>query len=172
MKKGAVNRKKPMKNYVILGVIVLVTVLLVTYLCLWYKEYQEYQSTIPVLRGTILEVTDVELSHYIQENDTAVIYLCVPSNSKCRNFETDLKKLIEKQQWKDNLTYLNLEDDVKADAILQNLTDQYQITQSLTRYPAFLLFENGTVTEVLQGTGYTDLSMGEVEQFFEVHQIN
>ena len=101
-----------------------------------------------------------------------MIYLCVPSNSKCRNFETDLKKLIEKQQWKDNLTYLNLEDDVKADAILQNLTDQYQITQSLTRYPAFLLFENGTVTEVLQGTGYTDLSMGEVEQFFEVHQIN
>lgn len=167
MKKKNKNLPKPLKNYIILGVICGLTLLLVIYLCLWYREDQKYQATIPILRGVIPEITEVELSHYVQENDSVLLYLCVPSNEECRNFEQDLKKMIMKKGLKDDITYLNLEDDNQATDILRTIEEQYNVPRQKLEYPTFLLFDNGTVSQVLQGNDYTDLSMSEVEQFLD-----
>lgn len=167
MKTKAVNLKKPFKNYVILGVILVLTVLAVIYLSLWYQKWKEYQDAIPILRGIVPEITEVELSHYVQESDQAVVYFCSPSNETCRHFENDLKKIILKQELKDVITYLNLENDTHANVILGDLTTKYQVTQPLTSYPGFLLFIDGKVEKVLQGSTYHNLTISEVEQFLK-----
>ncbi len=169
MKKKRKNLPKPLKNYVILGLICGVTILAVIYLCLWYRQYRAYQDTIPTLRGVIPEITERELGHYVQESDRALLYLCVPANDMCRNFEKDLKTMILKKELKDELTYLNLENETHAEVILKNLHDEYHMNQDLLGYPAFLLFENGEVYKVLQGNDYTDLSLSEVEQFLDTY---
>lgn len=165
------KKKKPLKNYVILGAILAATILGVIYLCLWYREYQEYEEGIPVLRGIIPEITEVELSHYVRENERAIVYLCVPSNKECRYFENDLKKMIIKEELKDKITYLNLSNDNHANVTMMQLTVDYQIKENLTNYPAFLLFENGKVIEVLQGTDTAVLSLGAVENFLNSYDV-
>lgn len=172
MKKILKKNQKPLKNYVIVGLIFIATILLVLYLCNWYDQEQKYRSTIPELRGIVPEITEVELPHYVQENEKSLVYLCVPANENCRYFEKSLKKLIEKRELKDSLTYLNLEDEIKAPVILRNLEKQYHITKTLTYYPTFILFEGGKVKEVLQGTNTALLSLSQVENLLDVYQMN
>lgn len=166
------KNQKPVKNYVILGCIYLLTIFVVIYLCTWYQEYEEYKKTIPELHGIVPEMTKIELGHYVQESDKALVFLCVPSDDTCRQFEKDLKKLIQKRELKDSMVYLNLQDELKAPILFQELKEQYQIKETLSYYPAFLLFENGTVDQVLQGNAYTDLSLGEVEQFLDMYFVD
>lgn len=171
-KTKAVKPAKPFKNYVILGVILTFTIIVAIYLCLWYQEYRAYQDRIPVLRGVVPEITEIELSHYVQESDRAVVYFCSPSNETCRHFENDFKKMILKRELKDSIIYLNLENDNHANVVLKDLIVQYQITEPLTTYPGFLLFVDGKVEKVLQGSTYTNLSLNEVEQFLETYKID
>ena len=158
--------KRPVKNYVILGVLVVASILLVLYLCGWYRAYAKYQMTIPVLRGVVPEIAELEVPHYVQENDAVLLYLGVPSDPSCREFETDLKKLISRKQLKDELTYLNLENEEKATTVLDSLEEQYQ-TEQLNYYPMFIFFEEGTVKKVLQSKADAPLTISLVEQFLK-----
>lgn len=166
----AKNEKKlkqhSIKNYIILGLILLATIGLTIYLCGWYRAYARYQMTIPVLRNIIPEITELEMDHYIQENDAVLIYLGVPSNDKCRDFEVDLKKLISKRQLKDTLTYFNLENEEKAPTILESIYETYH-TEKLNYYPMLLFFEDQEVKAVLQSRADQPLTIQEVEQFLK-----
>ena len=92
------NEKKsiPIKNYFILLLIILGTFFIVYYFYRWYVVYSDYQEDIPVIRDTLLEVSEEEMYHYIQENSTTVVYMCTSEDASCRNFEKSFKKLIER----------------------------------------------------------------------------
>ena len=89
------------KNYLILGVIYVVVIILVLYLASWYTTYKNYQQEIPVLKDTLLEVKTDELGHYLQENPDAILYLCTASDSECREFETSIKKALQNNDYPD-----------------------------------------------------------------------
>ena len=86
------ERKLTLKNYLILLLVFAITIILTLYLCKCYTVYRESIKEIPVIRGTLSEITSEELDHYIQENPNCTVYICTASNPNCRNFEEDFIK--------------------------------------------------------------------------------
>lgn len=163
------SRSIPKKNYIILFLIVLATFLVVYYLYRWYTVYSEYQNDIPVIRDTLLEVSEEEMHHYIQENDLAVIYLCTADDIDCRNFEKSFIKLINKKSLKDDIIYVNLTDIDKTE-FLDNFNNRYSSKKKLKNYPSLISFESGTISDILQ-EGKEKLSIRDVESFIKRNEI-
>lgn len=163
------SRSIPKKNYIILFLIMLATFLIVYYLYRWYTVYLEYQNDIPIIRETLLEVSEEEMHHYIQESGTAVVYLCTADDVDCRNFEKKFVKLINKKSLKDDIIYVNLTD-IDKNQFLDNFNNKYTSKKKLKNYPSLIAFEYGTISDILQ-EGKDKLTVRDVEQFIKRNEI-
>lgn len=171
MQKANEEKKIPMKNYIILGVLFLVTFLLAYYVYRWYVVYSDYQNDIPVIRDSLPEITEEEMEHYIQENPTAVIYVCTAPDSECRSFEKNFKKLVEKESLKDYITYVNLTEENKESFMIRFNNNHPYKKIGLTKYPALIFFEDGEVSDILQASQDKNLTITEVNKFLENNKI-
>lgn len=172
MTKNTEEKKKiPSKNYIILLVIFIVTFLLVYYLYRWYQVYAEYQNDIPVIRDSLTEITKEEMQHYIEENPTNTIYLCTADNQDCRTFEKSFKKLIEKKSLKEYIIYVNLTDQ-NLEEFISEFNEKYPYKVKLTtNIPAFVTFEDGEITDILEKENNEKISIDEVSKYLKVNKI-
>ena len=162
------KKKRTLKNYVILGVIIILFVGLVLYLCKWYKVYDEYQKEIPVIRGSLQEIVSDDLEYYILDNPNSLIYICTANDENCRNFEKKFKKLVEKKELNDKMIYLNVTGLDQNDFVTK-FNDKYSKKKNLkTNYPAIVLFDEGKVVNILQADKDNNLNMSKVEDFIEL----
>lgn len=168
---GDKEKKIPFKNYVILGALFIFGMALTIYLCNWYKVYDDYQKQIPIIRGTLSEITTEELDHYVLENPTTVIYMCTASDYVCRNYEKDFKKLVENNNLQDTIIYLNLSN-VNISEFVDNFNNSYNYKVKLTSsYPALVIFEEGRVVNLLQGSDEEALTVTKTKQFIDINKI-
>lgn len=170
-KKEDTTRKIPKKNYVILAVLFIFSIALVLYLCNLYQVYDEHQKETPIIRDTLSEIASDELDHYILENPTTVIYMCTAENMVCRNYEKDFKKLVEKENLQESIVYLNLSN-LNQTEFVNNFNSKYPYKVSLSsEYPALVVFEDGKIGNVLQGTGDEKLTITKTKQFIDINNI-
>ena len=161
----------PKKNYIIVAIMFLAVVILVVYLCGLYHVYDEHQREIPVIRGTLSEILPDELDHYIMENPTTVIYMCTASDSICRDYEKNFKKLIKQDDLQESIIYLHLSS-IDQEEFVDTFNRTYPYKNSLTKhYPALVSFEDGEIEGILQGTSNQELTISKTEQFIDMHQI-
>ncbi len=159
------------KNYVILALIFLGGILLTVYFCKWYHVYDEYQKQTPVIRGTLSEIMPEDLEHYVMENPTTVIYMCTSSDMVCRNYEKDFKKLVEQETLQDQIIYLNLSN-ADITSFIEKFNQSYPYKVKLTeKYPAIIMFEDGEVKNILQGTEKEKLTITKTKQFIDINKI-
>ena len=172
MTKKTVDDKKLMKNYFLLILIFLVCIGFVLYLCNMYKVYDQYQKETPVIRGAIQEIVPDDLEHYVLDTPTTVIYMCTSYDEECRTFEKDFKKYLSKQEWNNEIVYLNLSDLDQEEFVNSfNSTYPYKKSSLTSHYPAFVLFEDGKVNGLLQGKKDKELTITKVRQFLELNEI-
>ena len=165
------KEKSLFKRYLILVFICLLSVGLVIYLCKWYKVYDDFQREIPVIRDTLFEITDIDLEHYIMDNPSSIIYMCTASNETCRSFEKDLKKLVIKKDYTDVIVYLNLFG-LEQEKFVEEFNNKYKFKNKLTTsYPAIVIFEDGEVSALLQGSEDRKITVGNVKDFLELNSI-
>ena len=165
------KEKSLFKRYLILVFICLLSVGLVIYLCKWYKVYDDFQREIPVIRDTLSEITDIDLEHYIMDNPSSIIYMCTASNETCRSFEKDLKKLVIKKDYTDVIVYLNLSG-LEQEKFVEEFNNKYKFKNKLTTsYPAIVIFEDGEVSALLQGSEVRKITVGNVKDFLELNSI-
>jgi len=169
MKKN-IPQTEILKKYILLGTIYLVTILLTIYLCRCYYIYNQSKQEIPVIRGTLSEITYQELDHYLLENPTAVIYMCTSDSLPCRTFEKDFKKLIARKNLQDEIIYLNLTN-VNLEEFIKEFNQKYIYRIKLeNNCPILVNFDAGKVTNILQESE-GELSISKVKQFIEINQI-
>ena len=165
------KKKIPMKNYIILMLLFIITFLLTFYLYRWYVVYSTYQDNIPVIKDSLTELTEEEMEHYIDENPISTVYICTANDSSCRNFEKNFKKIIEKNSLKEYIIYVRLTDDNKDEFINRFNSNHPYKKSALTKYPAIILFEDGEVSDILQETDNEKLSISDVKSFIKRNKI-
>ena len=173
-KKEEEQEKNLLKNYIILVVVLLLVVGLTVYLCECYKVYNEEQKTIPVIRGTLVsEITEVDLEPFLIENPNIVIYACTASSDKCKSFEKDFKKIINKYSLQEEIVYLNLSnvEDKKLFVDNFNSKHEYKKAKLKNNFPAILLFDEGKLKIVLQGKNGEKLKIKKVKDFIEINKL-
>lgn len=164
------KEKKRIRNYIITIVLFIACCGLVLYLRELYRVNQAEQKKIPVIQGYISEIYSDDLEHYITDNPNGVIYMCIANDENCRTFEREFKKLLKKDEYSDNLAYLNLTD-VDQDKFLSEFNKKYIYKVKLSKeYPAFVLFEDGKVKAILQEKD-KKLDIVKVKHFLELSEI-
>ena len=84
----------PKKNYFILGVVLLLTVLAVYYFYMWNKAYNESKINEPVLDKYMTVINYNELEDYLIENPDTIIYTSILEDKDIRSFENRFKNYI------------------------------------------------------------------------------
>lgn len=164
MKRKSVQNKK--QNYVVLVFIYVVVIVVVLYLASWYNTYKNYQEEIPVLQDVVSEINPSEVTHYLTENPSPVLYLCSASDSDCREFEESIKNNLQSNGYED-LVYVNLEDvDDKTSYVNELLKDS---DFTIDRTPCLIKFTEGKVTAVEDGLNGAVLTRDEALNFLDVN---
>ena len=158
-------QKNKKKNYITLTIIYVLVIALVLYAASWYQTYKEYQSTIPVLRNTVSEITTTELNHFVLENPDGVVYMCVANDNNCRSFDTSLKKELLKNGLQTSITYIDLQDITSKEEYINSILNTYGDGGNITNTPLFLAFEDGKIVSSLGTTDTTKLTTIDAIKF-------
>lgn len=165
------EKKIPLKNYFILLIIFSLCIGAVLYLSRIYQVYDEEQKKVPVIQGRLSEIYQEDLDHMILENPTIVLYMCTSIDSVCRDFEKSFIKLLKKNDYRNEIIYLNLTG-YNIDSFIDSFNKNYSYKTKLTKnYPSFVLFEDGEVKGILQGNEKKSITISKVKQFLELNHI-
>ena len=169
--KNIKEKKNKVHNYIILLIICFCFIAFVFYICKIYTIKEEEKLKVPVISGELLEIYKDDLDHYIMDNPSSIIYVCTADDEKCRFFEKDFKKLLKKNDYMNQIIYLNLTD-VDQESFLEEFNKKYDSKTKLSgNYPAFILFEDGKIKSILQGKSSKTVNIRKLKQFLEINEI-
>lgn len=98
------------KNYIILLVVSIFTVIACIYALKWHAVYKKELLNSTIITDYINELKSDELKIYVADNPYTIIYFGVKGNEDCRKFENKLKKYIVDHNLHDVMVYVNLDD--------------------------------------------------------------
>lgn len=163
------KREIPVKNYVILILVFLVTIVAVFYVRDWYNTTKNYYAQNSVMTKVVREIKSEEISNYILENQRFILYVSSGHDSGIKNFEDDFKNLIQSLDLTDDVLYMNL-DGVNSESFYDLLKNNYvrnskiknQIVDSNS---SLYLFTDGKVSGVLNNA--SDYSIKRLENIIK-----
>lgn len=133
------EKEIPFKNYIILAVILIFTILLVVYLFNWQSIYQKNKLQEPILDKYLMVINYNELDDYLVENKEAIVYVSVLNDEKIRMFENKFKNLIIKNDLNNKVLYLNLTN--------ESVEINKKYISNLSEVPTLIIFDEGKVVE-------------------------
>ena len=150
-------RKIPKKNYIILGVVILVTMLILYYFYLWVDVYKESKINIPIMDKYMNVINYNELDNYIVENPNTIVYVSVLEVEDIREFEKKFKIKYKNNQINNELLYMNITDDIKNNSLKSEMISKYSVnTLNITDVPLIMVFEDGVLNSIysISDNGY------------------
>lgn len=142
-------RKIPVKNYIILGVVMFVTMLILYYFYCWVDVYKESKINIPILDKYMTVINYNELDNYIVENPNTIVYVSVLEDEKIREFEKEFKNKYKNKDIKNEVLYMNITDDINDNDIKNEMVSKYSINSlDMTDVPSLLIFNDGELSSI------------------------
>lgn len=161
------KREVPVKNYIFLGIIILVSILLIFYFYLWYLTYEESKLSNQIMDRYLQVINYNELEDYIIENKDAYVYVSILENQKIRDFEKEFKTTIIDNSLKKEILYLDLTEIHNNKKQLNNVKKEYQIdNKNISNIPCILIFKNGKLTKIYD-IKENNYNVDLVEEFLE-----
>lgn len=139
------KREVPIKNYIKLGIILLISILALFYLYLWYRTYEENRLNTPIMDNYLSIINYNELNDYLTENKNATIYLSKLNDNDIRSFEKEFKLIIQDNALKNKMLYLDLTNELDQNNEI-TITNNYTINES--NLPVIVIIENSQVVEI------------------------
>ena len=162
-----IKREVPIKNYIFLGIIILVSILLIFYFYLWYLTYEESKLNNQIMDRYLQVINYNELEDYIVENKDAYVYVSILENQKIRNFELDFKTTIIENSLKKEILYLDLTEIYNDKNEIEKANKKYNINnKNISNIPCILVFEDGVLVDIydIKEENYSIISL---EQFLQ-----
>ena len=142
-------RKIPTKNYVFLGVLILVTLLILYYFYMWVDVYKESKINIPIMDRYMSVINYNELDNYIVENPDTIVYVSVLEDEKIREFEKQFKNKYKGNEIEKDILYMNITDDIKDKSIKNDMISRYSVNSlNITDVPCVLVFSDGKISSI------------------------
>lgn len=136
------KREVPVKNYIKLGIILLISILALFYLYLWYRTYEENRLNTPIMDNYLSIINYNELNDYLTENKNATIYLSKLNDNDIRSFEKEFKLIIQDNALKNKILYLDLTNELDQNNEI-TITNNYTINEN--NLPMIVIIENSQV---------------------------
>lgn len=142
-------RKIPTKNYIILGVVILVTLFILYYFYMWVDVYKESKINIPIMDKYMTVINYNELDNYVVENPNTIVYVSVLEDDRIREFEKQFKNKYRNNEIENDVLYMNITDDIRNTNIKEDMDDRYVLNDlSITDVPCVLVFNDGLLKSI------------------------
>ena len=142
-------RKIPTKNYIILGVVILLTLLILYYFYMWVDVYKESKINIPIMDKYMTVINYNELDNYVVENPNTIVYVSVLEDDRIREFEKQFKNKYRNNEIENDVLYMNITDDIRNTNIKEDMDDRYVLNDlSITDVPCVLVFNDGLLKSI------------------------
>lgn len=141
----------PLKNYIIVVVIVLLVVLGTLYACSWYKTIKEYNLNKSVITDTVNKIELETLESYIVDNSNFIMYLSDSSDESIKSFEKKFKRYIKNNSLNSEILYLDIKDydnELVVETLLNYKSENLKNLKNIP-FPNLLIFENGKIEDIL-----------------------
>ena len=168
------NKKIPIKNYMILGTIVIITLLASMYLFSWYRQYTDNKVSEPVITNTLREVEYNNLNTVLKERDVLIMYMCTTDEDICRSFEKKFASYVKDNNLTEEIVYLNLGYSGDENGLLDKVYNNYKsddLVKKVYSYPTLLIFNQGKIVDVLSSSGKNTITIDQVEDFLESYEL-
>lgn len=142
-------REIPNKNYIIAGVYVLVSIIVMLYVTKQYLVWQEDTMNKAIISDYLVEVSYEEFANYLIENNSAIVYTGIANDKTCRTYENTFKNIVESYGLQDQIIYLNITTFSSNTNYIALFNTVYGTNQKLLhQVPALLIFENGKINAI------------------------
>lgn len=145
------KKQIPKKNYIILSVIVIITIIL-TFICRnAYIEYKKANEKNSVMANYLVVVNDEEFNNYVLENQNAIIYFSNSKDEEKNEFEEKLKKIISQLGIENQMVFLNNKNmnEKSFSKIKNKYFDESLKNENIGIFTNIFIMENGKITTVL-----------------------
>lgn len=136
-------KKIPIKNYVILAVLILVTVLLTLFLASLYKNSEAISSNFYNYSN---KITASEFKEYMLENDDAIIYLADKVVLTHESFENSLQEKIDSYGLKNKLVYIDKKE--ITDKFIKEFNDEYNTVIDKKQLPIIIFIVDNKIVNI------------------------
>lgn len=165
---GEKVKKINKKNYIILFVVIVFTLLLAICLRNIYIN-QKSQDNNPYIEH-VYQIDEHSLSNYVIENNSFILYVADTSEEEIKSFEKKLGKYLTKKEYNKDIIYLDLNDvDVSFYSKFKKKYFHKRLSNiNLMKQTNLLYFEDKKVVDVLY-TDYSKLNIDDFEDFIDKH---
>ena len=158
------EKKIPKKNYIIVALISIFTILLTLFLMNKYNSNKTSENI-----TFVSEIKENELNNYVTERQEVIIYMSSSTNENIKELENDLEKYTKKKNLKDGYVYLDLS---KVDSNFYNEFYINYLNESYTgkfkiEEPSLIIIRNGKVESYLNKIN----NINQIKLFFEKNGV-
>ena len=89
------EKEIPLKNYILLSIVLILTIVVVIYFFLWKNTYEKSKLQTPILDDYLLVINYNELNNYLVENK--ILYLDLTEELKENNIVKEINKKYGKE---------------------------------------------------------------------------
>ena len=162
----------PKKNYFILGVVLLLTVLAVYYFYMWNKAYNESKINEPVLDKYMTVINYNELEDYLIENPDTIIYTSILEDKDIRSFENRFKNYIRNDKLDHDVLYMDITSEIKSNNKKTDMMKKYSVEYAnILDIPNVMVFEYGKL-KMIQNIQDNDYDVKKTVEFINSIKIN
>lgn len=138
------EKEIPLKNYILLSIVLILTIVVVINLFLWKNTYEKNKLQTPILDDYLLVINYNELNNYLVENKDAIIYVSKLNDESIRLFENKFKNIINKNNLNNKILYLNLTEELKENNIVKEINKKYG--KEMTEVPTIVIIKDGKIS--------------------------
>ena len=136
------NENIPFKNYIILSIVLILSIIGVVYFYMWYDELKDNSINTNVMNRYLNVINYNEIDNYLVENKSCILYVSSAENIDIRKFENKFKKVVNKYALNSKILYLDLTDDSSNSAA--DIIMKYH----LKGIPCIIIFEEGKISDI------------------------
>lgn len=160
------DRVVPKKNYLYLLVMIILVVIITFSIFNINKKYNERKLEQSYFEGYLNEISTNELNTILTEPSSELFILVTETNNEnVYNFEIELKKIIKKNDLRDNFIYLDYTDEK------DNIDELNKILKSdIKTIPAIVYLKNGEVMKTIDSSEAI-LQASEFDKLLEEYEV-
>lgn len=145
------NKQIPKKNYIILSIIVIITVILTFLARNTYLEIKKANEKNSVMANFLVVLNEKELDNYILENQNAIIYFSDSKDEKNNEIEEKIKKLISEVGIENQMIFLDYKkmNEQSIKKFKNKYFDENIKDKNIGQYTNIFIMENGKITTIL-----------------------
>ena len=142
-------REVPLKNYLILGLVFVLTIGILFYINEWAKTIEKEKLSKSIISEVVNSIKETELETMLLENPDSIVYTSILGNRNIQKFEKKFKDVIQKNDFVTDIVHLDFTEANKDKSVRQKFLRQYNINgESITNLPNIMVFKGGKLYDI------------------------